>query len=616
MSTHPFNRALAAVVVASLLSLTCAGKAANYFVDYAGGSDSNDGSSTGTAWKHCPGDPTATGTPAGKTLAGGDTVFFKGGVNYVLGAVNPKPAQIGTMIQTSIAGISVNWSGTSSAPVTYDGNSAGTWGTGKAVLTDNYSTNNICAFYTSGTIANVVFSSFSFGPIGGGINLPSDPLGVLFAPNGLPAKPGGGISCGGAMNNVLINNCDFANMGYYGSSFPLGSASLAGGAVSSHGCDGLTITNCTLTKMRDALYFNNPDHVANLIIANCTFSLVEEWVITMNTGVNAYLSNVFIFDCLFTNVDQSYVTWNAYGGAPHRDTIFCFGAEGCQGNCSLDRNVTDTNVNIFNNTFVDTLGYPGGSAVIWFQDNASVNIYNNVFAATQQANGAVGLTGPSTNSNWRAGVYNNTFYLSDSQVCMTIGANPANNFQWPIPTANHSTMVNVQNNIIYEYSGAIPYGNAFDYTIGTSTPSLTNNVKLDYNMYRTGQFYLGSMVYGYWQMIMGYMMPGSSRTAGWDTHSITGNPLFINPSAGDFHLATNSPAIGAGVNLVSLNLPGLSTDKDGNQRPATGSWTLGAYHVPGTGGAQVGVGGGITNNPGTNVVTKPPTPTGFHLLPN
>jgi hypothetical protein len=605
MSTHPRSFTLAAVIAAGLLAFACPGKAASYFVDYVGGVDSNNGTSTSTAWKHCPGDPTAAGTPNSTTLAPGDTVFFKGGVNYVLSVINPNPAQLGVSIQPPIAGIRVNWSGTPGNPITYDGNSAGTWGTGKAVLTDNYSTNNICAFYTNGNMANVVFTTFTFGPIGGGINLPADPNGTAYAPNGLPAKPGGGIASGGFMSNVLISGCDFANMGYYGWTYPLGSASLSGGGVSCQGCNGLTITNCTLTRMRDAMYFNNPSQIANLTIAGCTFSLIEEWCITMNTGTNAYLSNVMIFNCLFTNVDQSYPAWNAYGGAPHRDTIFCFGAEGCSGNCSLDRSVTDTNVCIFDNTFVDNLGYPGGSAVVWFQDNASVNIYNNLFIGTQQANGAVQLTGPSTNTLWRAGLYNNTFYISDFQVCLTISANPANNFQWAVNPANHSQMVTVENNIVYEYSGATAYGNAFDYTIGTSTTTLTNNVKMDFNMYRTGQFYLNQMVYGYWQMLLGYMFPADAHTAGWDANSLTGNPLFINPAGGDLHLATNSPAIGVGVNLTSLNLPGLSTDKDGNQRPATGPWTLGAYHLPGTGVAQVGGGG----------IVKPPTPTGFHLLP-
>jgi len=42
-------------------------------------------------------------------------------------------------------------------------------------------------------------------------------------------------------------------------------------------------------------------------------------------------------------------------------------------------------------------------------------------------------------------------------------------------------------------------------------------------------------------------------------------------------LQSASPAIGAGTNLSGLNLPGLDTDFNGNPRPATTNWDIGAY---------------------------------------
>ncbi|HUW13791.1 MAG TPA: InlB B-repeat-containing protein, partial [Anaerolineae bacterium] len=86
-----------------------------YYVDFVGGADTNAGTSTLTAWKHCPGDANATGTAASTTLAAGNQVIFKGGVQY--------NGQIALM-----------WSGTDGARIVYDGNSAGTWGTGKAII--------------------------------------------------------------------------------------------------------------------------------------------------------------------------------------------------------------------------------------------------------------------------------------------------------------------------------------------------------------------------------------------------------------------------------------------------------------------------------------------------
>jgi len=86
-----------------------------YYVDYASGSDSNLGTTPSTPWKHVPGDPRATGEPSATTLGPGDTVVFKGGVAYV-----------GTVV--------VPWSGAPDRPITYDGNSAGTFGSGRAIV--------------------------------------------------------------------------------------------------------------------------------------------------------------------------------------------------------------------------------------------------------------------------------------------------------------------------------------------------------------------------------------------------------------------------------------------------------------------------------------------------
>ncbi|MBN2583738.1 MAG: right-handed parallel beta-helix repeat-containing protein, partial [Planctomycetes bacterium] len=86
-----------------------------YYVDFDAGSDMNNGLSTLTPWQHCPGDSNATGTPASTTLYYGDKVIFKGGVIY-RGLV------------------ACQWSGTSGNPIVYDGNTAETWGTGRAIL--------------------------------------------------------------------------------------------------------------------------------------------------------------------------------------------------------------------------------------------------------------------------------------------------------------------------------------------------------------------------------------------------------------------------------------------------------------------------------------------------
>jgi len=102
---------------AILVFLVAAGPlwAATYYVDYDGGSNVSNGLSAAAAWEYCPGDANASGTPASTTLAAGDTVMFKGGVHYR-----------GTITCES--------SGSAGNPIIYDGNTAGTFGSGVAVI--------------------------------------------------------------------------------------------------------------------------------------------------------------------------------------------------------------------------------------------------------------------------------------------------------------------------------------------------------------------------------------------------------------------------------------------------------------------------------------------------
>jgi hypothetical protein len=57
--------------------------------------------------------------------------------------------------------------------------------------------------------------------------------------------------------------------------------------------------------------------------------------------------------------------------------------------------------------------------------------------------------------------------------------------------------------------------------------------------------------------------------------SVTGDPKLSNAASADFHLLAGSAAIGKGVMIPA------TTDFDGNARPQSGSWDIGAYeYVP------------------------------------
>ena len=99
----------------SVLPLSSGLRAATYYVDFAAGADAQDGTAPERCWKHAPGDSAATEKPAATKLQPGDTVIFKGGVIYR-------------------GHVKAAWSGAEGQPITFDGNSAGTFGANKAIL--------------------------------------------------------------------------------------------------------------------------------------------------------------------------------------------------------------------------------------------------------------------------------------------------------------------------------------------------------------------------------------------------------------------------------------------------------------------------------------------------
>ena len=88
---------------------------ATYYIDHLDGDDRADGLTPRSAWKHAPGDKAATGNPSAASLAPGDTVLFKGGVAY-------------------LGSLTIAVSGQPGNPITYDGNSEGSFGVGRAIL--------------------------------------------------------------------------------------------------------------------------------------------------------------------------------------------------------------------------------------------------------------------------------------------------------------------------------------------------------------------------------------------------------------------------------------------------------------------------------------------------
>ncbi|MCZ7646818.1 MAG: right-handed parallel beta-helix repeat-containing protein [Planctomycetota bacterium] len=104
-----------AMGLAAMLLAALAARGREVYVDYEGGSDDADGLTPQTPFKHCPGDAAAAGKAKALALAAGDRAIFKGGVEY-----------------RSV--VTIPWSGAEGQPIVYDGNTAGGFGTGMAIV--------------------------------------------------------------------------------------------------------------------------------------------------------------------------------------------------------------------------------------------------------------------------------------------------------------------------------------------------------------------------------------------------------------------------------------------------------------------------------------------------
>ncbi len=537
---------------------------ATYYIDYSSGSDSANGTSTSTPWQHCPGDAAATGAAASATLNPGDTVYFKGGVSYVL------PAS---------SNIALNWNGASGNPITYDGNSSGSWGTGRAILTDNHANPGSLAFYASGAASNLVFNDFEIGPFGGAASLPPDPGGTNYAPNGISPNNGTGFVFNDKANRITIENCYFHELGYWQNVKPIGANAIEGSAVyHSTGAQSELITNCEFTKIDHVLEFAIGETTTNITIAGCLFHDYIVWCIDFAVvSSNAVMDNINVSGNTFSNFDIMYSwPWTGYGGAPHQDGILERGesvTEGAGGG-AVGTFACGTNINFHGNWFRDN-GNQGGSCAINVSGGCSANIYNNLFSGCNEPNGTVSYQSPPPNQNFLFQVFNNTFYQNNSAAVYLDGSVNTYNgqgqwssdFFWPI---TNTVQVVVKNNIFVD---AGP-----DHWIGLILWDTTNaplsQFVFDYNDYSTINFIM---------LATGSDIPADVRywagvqSVGWEAHGITSNPLFVNTNTPDLHLQAGSPVIGAGVNLTSLGVQTLNVDYAGNWRPASGAWDTGAF---------------------------------------
>jgi hypothetical protein len=556
LNSHRLCIAIGAVIYIGTLSLMSAA-AATYYVDFSAGSDTNNGTSMVTSWKHSPGDFGATGAAGSTGLVGGDTVIFKGGVNYT-------------------NTITLLWSGAAGNPVTYDGNSAGTFGSGRAVSSGNNSTNQIYGFYGSGK-SNLVFRNIESTLWGGHGS-------IAWSCGASADYPGYGIYLN-ACNYVTVRDSYFHDLGDWTNAPNMSEQYMEGTGVEVFNSGwGITVTNCEFTHIgMDGIIIEPKQGAAictNIVIVNNNFHDYVRWCIDLASGAdNCTLSDVIIDGNQIHDLYQYYTAgWLGCSGLwPHTDPIIMRLANNPPvGGQTLG--TTSQPIVVRNNTFYQNppSQYAVGTAAIFMTTfGGRVLIYNNTFVnALYLGDGTIYCqdgVDPAASPNARPDYhfYNNTFLGDTYCVMLRTVTTPLASF------ALTNGTVRVKNNIFYKTDN----GAAFQVEYGEdgySTPT-----EIDYNIYYSPTRPDKDVAHVWASGVGLYEDFAGLQALGWEAHGMYTNPTLVDVSYGvgpksslnNVHLQTNSPSIGAGVNLSAY----FTTDKNGLERPQVGPWDIGAY---------------------------------------
>ena len=365
----------------------------------------------------------------------------------------------------------------------------------------------------------------------------------------------GWITIDGLIVANLTNNYDYIG--------------LIGGSVSSAG--NITIQNCTLTNSGGCgIYLqgqwgNSAANPSTMTVSNCVVHHSNWHGVFFRYGFD----NVVITNCVIHDTGEPI-----YPGRYEGDNICLYkGSSDQMNNIKIDGNEMYT---------TPTKGY-----ILFYTPITGLSVSGNYFHGTNRTGGLMFACGL-TNSVF----YNNVFHTTLSQyegiyrfntgsgdmvvngmkICNnTIRAHLASGaiFYFTDGNCPFETMfynVSIMNCIV-DSTAAIPIIQIDSNTTNSAPLMDMATFSCDYNTYAVAS---GNL----------FKYRGSGQTlAQWrdtikgDTNSVNATPTFMG-SGQTLHLASSDTvATGQGENLSSF----FSTDRDGNPRPSSGPWSIGAY---------------------------------------
>jgi len=351
---------------------------------------------------------------------------------------------------------------------------------------------------------------------------------------------------------------------------------VAAGAVNAAG-NNITVQNLIITNLyvRQAgatdsitsggIGFQNSG-LANIIIRNNTISwcycpIWIGWYGSGNANIQIYSNTCYYANWGIATGDQEassslnglYIHHNRISGLSywddpsdnnHHDGIFCWCVQG---------NSTLNNLQVYDNVIGPDLGTGANCTAGIYISSLNPDpinsplVYNNVLY-TSAADLGVPSNGFICLSEVTGGyVLNNTTDATGASTPTTIGLR-----------VYAGSGVVVRNNIFS--NNGLPIYNDDTTSSGVSA--------CDYNDYYndSGDFYYngGEISYASWQAL------------GFDSHSLTANPLYVNAPAFNFDTQSGSPCATAGTNESAY----FTTDIAGGSRPSGSGWSIGAYQYP------------------------------------